>query len=64
VVAGPVRAPREEHVELERHDAREERRRDGGRVHDGGQVRELGRGLVEEAQARERRRAEVPELLV
>ena len=60
VVARPVLELRVEHLELEReHAVEEERARLGrlDRVQDGEEVRALGRGLVEEAHARERGQA-------
>lgn len=64
VVAGPVRQARAEDLELEREEVREEAGARGRRerAERAEQVRALGRGLVEEPQARERRQPERPEL--
>ena len=64
VVAGPVRQARAEDLELEREEVREEAGARGRRerAERAEQVRALGRGLVEEPQARERGQPERPEL--
>ena len=65
MVPRPIRTPRAEDLELEGEDAVHEPGAGGGRVdgvEDVEEVGAFGRGLVEEAQARECGEAKVPEL--